>query len=285
MKLLDGRRNEAVDLFREAVSRFDDATTLMSIADGARQLALDEVALAAARKAGTLGLNERVRAALFEADLARQRAKPDQAIALLKKTAAEAKRQPEMLRFIADALERYGDKAEALRLYQSIYEQTAAEDALLLVAWLLENNGRLDEACDLWRKTWNDTQVPARQKQAQERLLDLASRTGKLADLVVDLEENIDAGRNVDRSLSLLVEIYTTAKDPVSAAEMLHEFARRSGNRVDALRRLARVYLACENFGRCQVVLRQLVELESIRTAAEVQAVVTHRNRALPAQD
>ncbi|MBP7934150.1 MAG: VWA domain-containing protein [Phycisphaerae bacterium] len=271
LRLLDGRRDEALQLFSEAVQRFDDVPSLMGIADGARQLALDDVALAAARKAGSRSTADRIRSVLFEADLVRLRGGTDQAIALVREIVPAAQEDPRLLQPVAETLERYGDKAESLRLFQQIYEKTKAEDVLLLVAWLLENNQRFGEAFDLWRNLWQTTQVPARLKQAQERMLDLASRTGKLADLAVEIEEQLDAGQADDRRLSLLVDIYTTANDAVSAAEILNDFGKRSGRQVEMLKRLAKVYLNCEQFGRCNATLRRLMDADPANAADYLQ--------------
>lgn len=271
VRLLDGRRDEAVQLFREAVQRFDDVPLLMSIADGAKQLALDEVALAAARKAGGRSTADRVRSVLFEADLARLRGGTDRAIALLREVVPAAQEDPRLLQAVAEALERYGDKVESLRLFRQIYEKTRAEDVLLLIAWLLENNQRFNEAFELWKDLWRTTQVPARLKQAQERMLDLAARTGRLADLAVEIEEQLDAGDADDRQLSLLVDLYTQADDAVSAAEILNDFGKRSGRQVEMLKRLAQVYLNCEQFGRCSTTLRRLVEIDSGNAADYLQ--------------
>ena len=52
------------------------------------------------------------------------------------------------------------------------------------------------------------------------------------------------------------------ATGPKPAAEILHAFGKRSGNHIEALQRLARVYLSCEQFGRCQATLSKLVKLD-----------------------
>ncbi len=262
LKLLEGKREEAVGLFQDATAQSEDPGYLMLVADGARQLALDEAALAAARKAGARGGIAHVRAVLFEADLSRQRGRTDRALALLKQLNPATVQDPKALSLVAEAFERYGDKAEALRLFQQLYAIAQGEDTLLRIAWLLEEDQRFDEAYALWKDMWQTTSVPARQRQSQDRMLDLAARTGKLADLAIELEERIAEGNADDRTLSLLVHIYTKANDPVSAAEILQDFARRSGNQVEALKRLARVYLDCEQFGRCNAVLRRLAVLD-----------------------
>ncbi len=273
LRLLDGRRAEGLSVFREATESLDDPRGLMALADAARQLGLDEVALAAARKAGAKGAAARVRSALFEADLLRQRAQPDRAIALLKKLVASVGDDYALLPPVADAFERYGDKAEALRLHRRLYEATRAEDTLLRVAWLLEENQRFDEAYALWADLWRTTETAARQRQAQDHLLDLASKTGRMADLAIETEQRLADGHGGERDLSLLIEIYTRANDPVSAAEILQDLGRRSGSQVDTLKRLAKVYLSCEQFGRCNAVLRRLATLDPANAGDYLQQI------------
>ncbi|UCG16016.1 MAG: VWA domain-containing protein [Phycisphaerales bacterium] len=289
LKLLEGRRDEAGRIFSDRIEQCDDAQHLMSLAEGARRLGLDDAALRAARKAGDSSRTARRRAVLFEADLARERGDVDEAIALLKRLKGDEGDDPNAILQVAEAFERYGDKQEALRLLRKLYDTTRSEDVLLRVAWLLEENGRFTEAFALWKDLWQTTQVPARLRQAQERVLDLASRTGQLADLAIELEEWLDeapaqAGGvrengavQDDRRLSLLVDIYTFANDPVSAAEILQEFARRSQQRdrdsIDLLKRLARVYLRCEQFGRCNGILRRLVALDPANADEYLQQI------------
>lgn len=259
--LINGRRSEAEALFHQGLDQVTASKDLMALAEGACTLALDDVALAAAQKAGQANDGAQVRSILFEADLARQRGEPDRALALLGRLKPLADRDAKVLLPAAEAFERYGNRAEAVRLLKRLYERTRSEDVLLRVAWLVEEDEQLDQAYRLWKELWQQTEVQARWDQAQVRLLDLAARTGKLADLAIELEERLDEGKGGQHELSLLVDIYTGANDPVSAAEILVEFGRRSGNQVETLERLAKVYLDCEQFGRCNAILRRLVEL------------------------
>jgi tetratricopeptide (TPR) repeat protein len=278
--LLDGRLEDAEQIFVDGVARFDPSQDLMALADGARRLGLDEVALSAARKAGAAGNATGMRAILFEVDLTRERGQTDAAMRRLRELARNIDGDPGALLPVAEAFERYGDREEALRLFRRIHEATKSEDILLRIAWLLEQNNRFDEALALWKEMWETTQVPARRRQAQERVLDLASRGGLLADLAIELEERLAAapeGAPADeRALSLLIDIYTTANDPVSAAEILQEYAPRGngeGESVDVLKRLARVYLNCEQFGRCNRVLRRLAELDPANAEEYLQQI------------
>jgi Ca-activated chloride channel family protein len=271
--LLQDRRADAVRAFGEFAEHCRDAGQLLLMAEAAAQLALDEVALAAAHEAVRIDEQLRVRAILFEADLARRRGNADYALSLLNALTPDLAEDHEGLRRVAEAYERYGDKAQALRLLRHLYAETQAEDVLLRVAWLLEENGLLDEAYALWKDLWQSTTVAARLRQAQERLLDLAARTGRLADLAIELEEQLDRDAAPSRALALLVELYTTANDPVSAAEILQEWGRRSGNQVAALQQLVRVYQSCEQFGRCAAVLEQLVQLDPANAVDYLQQI------------
>ncbi|MCP4590901.1 MAG: VWA domain-containing protein [bacterium] len=271
--LFEDRRAEALELFRAGTAASEKTPALLALAAAARDLALDEAALEATRKAGTLGPSARVRAILFEADLAHLRGDADQALRLLKQAGASVGEDPKRLLPVAEAFERYGDKSESLRLFKRLYDRNRGEDVVLRLAWLLEENQHFDEAYELWNEMWRTTRVPARRRQAQERVLDLASRTGRLADLAIELEERLDAGQGGDHDLDLLVSIYTTANDAVSAAEILQEFAKRSGDRVQMLQHLARVYLSCEQFGRCNAVLRRLIGMDPENAADYVQQI------------
>ncbi len=195
--LLDGQAEQAEQLFLDAVARSDQSPDLMALADGARRLGLDDAALAAARKAGASGAAADVRAVLFEVDLTRERGQTDAAMSRLRELARDVHADPAALLPVAEAFERYGDTQEALRLFRRVYEGVRSEDVLLRIAWLLEQNNRFDEALALWKELWETTQVPARRRQAQERVLDLASRGGQLADLAIELEERL-AGASGD---------------------------------------------------------------------------------------
>ncbi|MEP0841151.1 MAG: VWA domain-containing protein [Phycisphaerae bacterium] len=267
LKLLDNRREEAEALLREALAKISAPNALMQLAHAARQLSLDEVALAAVNKAAAEGVTFKVLALLFEADLARTHGEADLALELVHKAIPVAQEDPRALQLVSDALDRHGDKVESLNLARQIYERTRTEDTLLRMAWLLEENKRLEEAYGLWLELWRNTQAPARLKQAQERVLDLAARLGKLADLAIDIEERLSQDKASDKELELLVEIYSTSHDAVSAAEILQTLATRSGRQVDMLVRLARVYLNCEQFGRCDATLRKLAQIDPAHAA------------------
>ena len=67
--------------------------------------------------------------------------------------------------------------------------------------------------------------------QANDRLLELGSRNGKLADLAVELEDRIGGPGLSEQELTLLLDIYTSVGDPVSAADVIMEISEVPGRR------------------------------------------------------
>jgi len=271
--LLGGQREQATRFLMEAVESFEDSSTLMGLAQAAAALSLDSVAVAASDKAAKAGLPQQIRAGLFQAGLVRQRGDADRALNLVRQLVPAARQDPKLLQSVAETLERHGDKTEALHLYRELHETTGTEDTLQQLAYLLEQNEKFEEAYELWRELWSTTQVPARSKQAESRMLDLASRTGKLADMVIEIEERLATNSASPRDLELLVKIYTAAQDPVSAAEVLQEYAAKGRSEVELLQWLARVYLDGEQFGRCSETFRRLIELDPANAADYLQQV------------
>lgn len=271
--VLDDRTADAQKVLEEALAQYTDGPHLLALAEAIGNLGFDELACAAARKGGVGTAVNRVASVLLEAELVRRRGDADRSLQLLDDAVALAHGDDALLLRVAEAFERYGAKGRALELFKQIEGRTGGEDVLLRVVGLLEASQRYEEACTLWRRLWENSANAARVAQAQERLLDLAAQTGTLADLAIDLEEQLAGGRAPRRVLQLLVRIYTTANDPVSAAEILHLYAQQSGQETEALRELARVYLACNQFGRCRRILEQLTTRDPNNAADYVQQI------------
>ena len=272
LHLLAGQRDAAIDAILSAAEQNAKPAALLDLAEVARNLALDDLAIALADRAGGTGPAYALRAVIFKAELKRERGQIDDALALLRETKLPGD-DAKLLMLLAETLERFGAEMDALALYRRIYDMTGAEDTLLRVAWLLEKNKQTEQAYELWVDLWRSTNNPARQRQAKERLLSLASQSGSLADLAIDLEERLDDGRGGRRELELLVDIYTAAQDPISAAEILYEFGRLEGNQAELLQRLVHVYLSCDMFGRCNTLLRRLVEVDPEHAADHYQQI------------
>lgn len=262
--LLEDRREEAIRLFDDAIRSTDSSRSkdLFHLASAAADLALYDQARAALDRAAEASEEARITTVIKKADLARSEGNPDEAIKLLASLRTSVYDKPKQLLAVAEAYERYGDRVEAYTLLKRLYELTDSEDILAQVAWLSEESDRLGEAYDLWLKLWRQTKVAARQSQAKTRLLDLASRTGRLVDMVIEIEEKLDEGSATREEIMLLVDIYAQANDPISASEILYNFGQKFGGELEAAKRLVQVYVDCDLFARADAQLQRLIEMD-----------------------
>ncbi len=225
--LMEGERTEAEAFFRKTIAATETVSGLMGLATSARSMALEAVAMVAARKAGEMGEMAHVQAMLFEAELHRQRGEVDKTLEVLRALEKEIGDDAELMAPLSEAYERYGYKGDAIRLIQKAYELTKSENLLERLIALMEVQQRHDQLYVLWRQLWETAVEPMAIIQAQDRLLDLGSKNGKLADIAIELEERLDKGQLSDKELSMLLEIYTSVNDPVSAADILLELSTR----------------------------------------------------------
>jgi Ca-activated chloride channel homolog len=261
--LMDGERAQAEAFFGKTIAASESVIGLMKLATSARNMALEKVAMEAASKADGMGEMAHVQAVLFEAELHRQRGDVDKTLEILRAMEKEIGDDAELMAPLSDAYERYGYKADATRLIQKAYGLTKNEKLLEKLIGLMETQQRHDQLFVLWRKLWETASEPMAIIQAQDRLLDLGSKNGKLADIAIELEERLDEGELSDRELAMLLEIYTSVNDPVSAADILLELSsRRGGDKIKIYDRMLQVYMECELFGRCNAVLRKLIKLD-----------------------
>jgi len=270
--VLSSNHEEAVKLFQSAINRTSSAPYLMALADGARCLALNEVALSAAAKAGEQGDIARIQAVIFQAEFSRQQGDADKAMELILSLRGIAK-NAQCAIMVADALESVERKTDALEVLKSELERSKHPDILERVIGLDEQLGNQMEAYQLWKECWENAIRPARIIQSQERVMDLAAREGKLIDLVIELEDRLIAGNCTEKELSLLVAIYSNSGDPVSAVGMISLFYRDNSDPVEMLERMSRVYYECEMFGRSYAVLRQLAKINPDKAEEYLQQI------------
>ncbi len=238
--LMEGERAEAEAFFRETIAATETVGGLMGLATSARSMALEEVAMEAASKAGGMGQVAHVAAVLFEAELHRQHGEADKTLEVLQTLEQEIGDDAELMIPLSEAYERYDYKADAIRLTQKAYDLTKSEKLLERLIALMEvddstSSGRHDQLFVLYRQLWETASEPMAVLQAQDRLLDLGSKNGKLVDIVIELEERLDHGKLSDRELAMLLEIYTSVNDPVSAADILLEVSQQRGSACKSL--------------------------------------------------
>jgi tetratricopeptide (TPR) repeat protein len=262
--MMDGDRSAAIRIYQEAVAKTEIPAELLRIASGARGMGLKEAAIEAAEKAAKIAEKSPLETGLFMASLFADQGETDKALAILRKLESNpGDVDAAGIMALADAFERLGYGEDAIRLCRKASELDGSERILRKLISLLESNNRNDEAFTLWRKLWETAQEPMTIVQANDRLLEIGANTGKLADLAVELEERIGAAGLNEREQTLLLDIYTSVGDPVSAADVIMELAdSQGGDEVTTSERLLKVYMECELFGKCNDILRKLMEID-----------------------
>ncbi len=261
------RRDEASAVLVEGMERAS-RRELQLLVEAASELG-DEAAFAAglARIRQRGEERDQLDAVLLEADHLRRRQRFDLAVAVLEGSRGLATTPTAKVR-LAEALESASRTTAAIALYREAYEATQTEDLGLRLAWLLSSSRDAAEraqSSELFRRIWLEAGSAARRVQAEERVLDLAAREGKLADLAIELEEALDdpTTEHRDQKREALVKIWARAQDTFGAREVLERWIRDEPSReVEARQRLAQIYLENEEFRNHERTLRQLIDLD-----------------------
>lgn len=279
------RSSEADEVLRKASASGVSATRVMRVAELARSLGRDDVAVEIAMESQRFGAAAHVGAMLFKAQVEAHLGQRSESIRTLEQAVALAGNDRKLIAAVAEAIEQSGNRGRAIELYRGA--AGGGEDVLQRLAWLLEHDGQQQEAQKIWAQLWRSAGSSARRREAQNRLLDLASRNGTLADLAAELEERLSKGTASGEDLALLIDIYVGARDAASASEILNEYKNLAGGEKQALDQLAKLYLKCGRFGQADRVLRQLLEADperAVDTLQEIAVLAIERNRPADAQ-
>ncbi|MCY3840998.1 MAG: hypothetical protein OXH09_20535, partial [Gammaproteobacteria bacterium] len=220
---------------------------------------------------------EHVEGLLFLFDARFERGRDDDAEAILKRMKALLPPEDNAVRDLADAYERMNRPELALEIMDAL---ETTQDGLgynerMRLAWLYSLADRKQDALDAWRALWVSVDSPARRSLAEDQLLLLAAESNTLADIVVELEEKLYAGRADRNEMDLLVRVYTEVGDSLSATEVIEEFARSARvEPVERLRQLADVYRLQNDYPGYDRVLRQLVHQDPDNESEHVQNLV-----------
>lgn len=240
--------------------------TPLDAADALSALGLDQLAMDAAELAiATDRMGEA--AFLFLYDLHRDRGRLDEARTALERLDGYAAPGAPARMPLSDCFERLGDLERAVDVLEGVRAARgvgdAGEDLEMRLAWLYSEVGDEEKALELWRDLWTRVKSAARRRFVEDRLMTVASRLGVLADIAVDLERKLFAGEADQRDSGLLVRLYTSVGDAVSAAEIIDEFLRQSGGtELEALTEKARIYLACNDYYHYEKTVAKLIEID-----------------------
>ena len=261
-----GRNPEAVALWKDRYERNVDADDWLGAASVLMDLGLDDWAIQFAEKARAQTDTE-YQALLFLADLHRNRGRMEEASSTLDVLEKRAPQNHKARLWLADAYERLGRKKRAtdvlFQLRKARGEKKSEEDLDIRLAVMLGEVDRDDDALALWTEVWRKVKSIPRRMYVEDRLLTVAARVGKLADIAIDLEQKMAAGTADQREAGLLVRLYTKASDSVSAAEVLEEHVKRSGGtEKEVWKQKSRVYLSCGDYHNYEKSVRKLMRLD-----------------------
>ncbi|MFG0319803.1 MAG: tetratricopeptide repeat protein, partial [Planctomycetota bacterium JB042] len=260
-----------VDAARALFERLLDDPSFASLrlecAERTRGLGLADLAARFAERVVADDEERRAPAFRFLFELERSRGQLDEAEAVLLRFDETVPADAAARGSLAEAYEQLGrlDRAvevlEALRAARG--DEEFGEDLEMRLAWLHSEVGDEETALERWSGLRRRVESVARRRYVEDRLMTVAARLGRLADVAIELEERLAAGDGTDRDAGLLVRLYTKANDPVSAAEVLEEFMKRKGSsEVAILNEKARIYLACTDYHAFEEVLRELIEID-----------------------
>ena len=259
-------RDKAAAIWTAVLKRLDDPADVLAVARVAMDLGLDAVAEQAAER-GAATDDVRYESLMLLFDLFRSRGRMTDAEEQLARIDRAAPPEHRARLALAEAYETLGAKQRAadvlVALRQARGPEKSEEDLDMRLAVLLAEVGDDEAALKLWRELWFKAKSLPRRTYIEDRMLNVASRLAKLADIAIELEEKLSKGKVSNREAGLLVNIYTKAGDAVSAAEVIQEHVKRSGGtELTTLNEKARVYLANADYYNYERTLRALMKID-----------------------
>jgi thioredoxin-like negative regulator of GroEL len=259
-------REQAIAIWDRILKKTGDPSDILTIARLTMDLGLDSIAEQAAER-GAATEEVRYESLILLFDLFRNRGLMRDSEEQLQRVDRTAPPNHPARLTLAEAYEGIGAKRRAadilLALRAARGPEKSEEDLDMRLAVLLAEVGDDEAALQLWRELWVKAASIPRRTYIEDRMLTVASRIGKLADIAIDLEEKLVAGEVSNLEAGLLVKIYTKAGDAISAAEVIQEHVKRTGGgEKKTLTEKARVYLANADYYNYERTLRSLMKLD-----------------------
>lgn len=278
--LEQGRRDDAMQVWRDFIARNEDPGVLLDGGQEMGQLGLAALALEAAARCEALRPDTAQRVAWFRFELHLRIGQMAEAEQILQQLDRQLAPNSPSRTELADAYERIRNPARALAVWEGLASQPAGIgiDEKMRMAWLYDTTGQRDRALGIWRQLWEDEVPEARRRMVEDRLLALASETGRLGDIAIELEQRLAAGQAAAKDSSLLIRIYTAAGDSASAIEVIQEYhgqaAANPESELTSLREQARVYQALSRTAAFIRVTEKLLQLDPANRTDHLQALI-----------
>jgi tetratricopeptide (TPR) repeat protein len=270
------------------IARNSDVNPLLLASDSVTQFGMHDLAVAATNKApaGAPSVEDAARVRLVQFELYRRRGANVEAEATLKALDTSLPAASPYRAELADAYERIQKPQQAATTLAGLNDSPTGlnVDDRMRLAWLYDSTGRRDDALKMWRSIWDSESVDARRKLVQERMLMLATETGTLGDLAVELETKVKKGTAQPKDVSLLVSIYTKVGDSVSAIETITTASSRGGRNakteVESLKEQSQIYLSLAEYPDFTRVMRRLIEVDPDNKVDYLQALLLNQIEA-----
>lgn len=268
-----GDREAAIAIWKPYLEVTEEVRYRMAAAGTLGQIGLDDLAAEFARACMT-SADQTSASLLFLFELARTRGELEEAEKLLDELNERSTPESAVRKELAENYAQLGDKKRAVAILEALHEVRGTKsgpDSQMKLAILLSDIGEEDRALEVWQQLWLEVDSIPRRRYIEDRLMNVASRLGKLAKIAIRLETKLLEGTANDREAGLLVRLYTKVKDPVSATEIIDEHLENSKSsgiertleqQVDALTEKARVFLSCEDYYNYEQIIKQLAEID-----------------------
>lgn len=261
--LEQGLTEEARGLWQYFLTDAQPGLGLVEAAKALMGLGQDDLAIQCAERCVEQD-SARFAALQFLFDMHRLRGELDLAAAVLDRTDQLAPQDSPARMQLSESFERVGNLERAVEVLEELRSAREgvglSEDLEMRLAWLHSEVGNEEIALERWRNLWLRVNSIPRRRYVEDRMMSVASRLGKLADIAIELEGRLFRGEADKRDSGLLVRLYTTVGDPVSATEIIEEFLKQAGgSEVVALEEKARVFMSCTDYHNYERTVRQLI--------------------------
>ncbi len=274
--LEQGKTEAARDLWSYFLEQAEPGLGLVDAAKALMGLGQDDLAIVCAERCIDSD-SARFAALQFLFDMHRLRGELESAAAVLERTDRLAPTDSPVRMQLSEAFERIGDLERAVEVLEQLRTARGtelSEDLEMRLAWLHSEVGNEELALERWRQLWLRVNSIPRRRYVEDRLMSVASRLGKLADIAIELEGRLAAGEADKRDSGLLVRLYTKVGDPVSATEIIEEFLKQAGgSEIVALEEKARVFMSCTDYHNYERTVRELITINPEGEAEYLQQI------------
>ena len=262
--LEQGEAEKARALWTYFLQDAEPGLGLVEAAKSLTALGQDDLAILCAERCVAAD-SARFAALQFLFDMHRLRGELEQATEVLERTDQLAAENSPVRMQLSESFERIGDLQRAVEVLEKLREARGtelSEDLEMRLAWLHSEVGNEEIALERWRNLWLRVNSIPRRRYVEDRMMSVASRLGKLADIAIELEGRLFAGEADKRDSGLLVRLYTRVGDPVSATEIIEEFLKQAGgSEIVALEEKARVFMSCTDYHNYERTIRSLIKI------------------------